>query len=169
MRKKLAAIAALLILLFVSETSFAASVVALGIHDGIYTVPVQVNRAITAEFLVDSGSSVVVIPQSMLRILVARGTVSNEDVLGTGTAMLADTTLYKSVQFRLRELRVGDVVVRDVLAAVSPSLIQPILGQSFLSRFGSVTFDNQRRLLMLSDGAQIGAIQQQPLQQFWPR
>ena len=104
MRKKLAAIAALLILLFVSETSFAASVVALGIHDGIYTVPVQVNRAITAEFLVDSGSSVVVIPQSMLRILVARGTVSNEDVLGTGTAMLADTTLYKSVQFRLREL-----------------------------------------------------------------
>ncbi|HEX3537343.1 MAG TPA: retropepsin-like aspartic protease [Stellaceae bacterium] len=149
MRKKLTAIAASSALLFASAMSVAASLIPLGVHDGIYTVPVQINRTVTAEFLVDSGSSVVVIPENMLKTLIARGTVTQEDILGTGTAMLADTSLYKSVQLRIRELRVGDIVLRDVLAAVSPSLIQPILGQSFLGRFGSVTFDNQRRLLML--------------------
>lgn len=149
MRKRLRAIVAICTLLLVPASSFGASLVPLGVHDGIYTVPVQVNRAVTSEFLVDTGSSVVVIPESMLKILIANGTVTRDDILGTGTAMLADTSLYRSVQLRLRELRIGDVVVRDVLAAVSPSLIQPILGQSLLSRFGSVTFDNQRRLLVL--------------------
>jgi hypothetical protein len=58
--------------------------------------------------------------------------------------------LYESVQVRLRELRVGDIILHDVVAAVSPALIAPLLGQSFLGRFASVTFDNQRHMMILS-------------------
>jgi hypothetical protein len=36
---------------------------------------------------------------------------------------------------------------------VSPALKHPLLGQSFLRRFASVTFDNRRQVLILSDDA----------------
>src|SRR4051794_20432921 len=127
------------------------SEVALGENGGVYTAPVQINRSVTLEFLVDPGAAVVVIPQSVLRRLVAEGSVTRADLVGIGLAETADRTVYEAAQVRLRELRVGDNVVRDVLAAVAPGLTQPLLGQSFLKRFAAVTFDNQRRVLILSN------------------
>ena len=50
-------------------------------------------------------------------------------------------------------------MIRDVVAGVSPALIAPLLGQSFLGRFATVTFDNQRQVMILS-GSTAGAYQQ---------
>ena len=132
---------------------------------GIYTVPVQVNRSLTAQFLVDPGAGVVVIPMSMLRSLVANGSVAESDVLGFGTAELADSSMYVTARVRLRELRLGNTVARDVTAAVSPGLSQPLLGQSFLQRFASVTFDNRRHVLILNEDVPVAA--QQPPAAAW--
>lgn len=151
MRCKTTMLAAFLGVAVLSPISVRASEVPLGESGGVYTVPVQVNRSVTLQFLVDPGSAVVVIPRSVLNTLVANGTFAEGDVVGTSIAELADSSLYRAVQLRLRELRVGDRVVRDVIAAVSPGLTYPLLGQSFLKRFASVTFDNQRRVLILSD------------------
>lgn len=81
------------------------------------------------------------------------------DVLGTATAILADRSLYRAVGLRLRELRIGDKVVRDVTAAVAPGTSYPLLGQSFLGKFGSVTFDNQKGVLILSDNSSTNVTQ----------
>jgi predicted aspartyl protease len=124
--------------------------VALGQSGGIYTVSGQVNRSVTLQFLVDPGSAVVVIPRTALRALVANGTVSENDVVGVSIAELADRSLYQTARIRLRELRVGNDVAYDVIAAVSPGLSHPLLGQSFLRRFASVTIDNTRGVLILS-------------------
>lgn len=153
MRAKLLALGVLLGLVLSPPPLLAASAVPLGEHDGIYTVTGEVNRSMVLQFLIDTGSSVVVIPTSVFRALVSNGTVTDSDIVGSGTAMLADKSVYESVQVRLRELRVGDIVLRDVIAAVSPALIAPLLGQSFLGRFASVSFDNQRHLLILSGNA----------------
>jgi clan AA aspartic protease (TIGR02281 family) len=128
-----------------------AAEIPLGASGGIYTVPVQINRSVTASFLVDPGAGVVVIPVAMLRQLIANGTITESDVLGVGTAELADSSMYLTARVRLRELRIGNIVARDVTAAVSPGLTQPLLGQSFLQRFASVTFDNRRQVLILSE------------------
>jgi predicted aspartyl protease len=127
-----------------------ASEVALGESGGIYTVPGEVNRSVTLQFLVDPGSAVVVIPRAALRQLVANGTVTENDVVGISIAELADRSLYQTARIRLRELRVGNEVAHDIIAAVSPGLSHPLLGQTFLRRFASVTIDNQRRTLILS-------------------
>ena len=132
---------------------------------GIYTVPVQVNGSLTAQFLVDPGAGVVVIPVSMLRSLIANRTIAESDVLGYGTAELADSSMYVTARVRLRELRIGNTVARDVTAAVSPGLTQPLLGQSFLQRFASVTFDNRRHVLILSEDVPVAA--QQPPAAAW--
>jgi len=122
----------------------------LGQSGGIYTVSVQINRSVAAQFLVDPGSALVVIPRSVLRALVLDGTVTQDDIVGASIAELADSSLYEAVHIRLRELRVGDIVLHDVVAAVGPGLSQPLLGQTFLGRFASVTFDNQRHALILN-------------------
>jgi len=128
-----------------------AAEIPLGISGDIYTVPVQVNRSITMQFLVDPGEGVVVIPLSVLRELIRNGSVTESDVIGIGAAELADASLHLTAKVRLRELRIGDTVVANVTAAVSPGLSRPLLGQSFLQRFASVTFDNRRRVLILSN------------------
>jgi hypothetical protein len=149
MRYKPTTLAAFLVVVSSLPIPAWAAEIPLGESGGIYTVPVQINRSVTLQFLVDPGSAVVVIPRSVLNSLVLNGTLTQDDVVGTGIAELADRSLYRAIRLRLRELRVGDQVVRDVIAAVAPALSQPLLGQSFLGRFSSVTFDNQRHLLIL--------------------
>jgi clan AA aspartic protease (TIGR02281 family) len=160
MRYKAIALAVFAVLICHLPNPLRAAEFPLGRSGGIYTVPVQVNRSITAQFLVDPGAGVVVIPVSMMRSLIANGTVAESDVLGFGTAELADSSMYLTARVRLRELRIGNTVVNDVTAAVSPGLTQPLLGQSFLQRFATVTFDNRRHVLILSEDVPVAA--QQP-------
>ena len=90
----------------------------------------------------------------MLRNLIRNGTVTEGDVIGIGGAATADRSVYLMGKLRLRELRIGETVVRDVIAAVSPGLDVPLLGQSFFLRFASVTIDNRRQTLILTqDGS----------------
>ena len=171
MRHTASTVTALLLVVLSPWLSARATEVPLGESGGIYTVPVQVNQSVTLQFLVDPGSAVVVIPKSVLSQLILNGTVRQDDIVGVSIAELADRSLYKAVQLRLRELRVGDRVVRDVIVAVAPALSQPLLGQSFLKRFASVTFDNQRRVLILSDSGYPAAPQYpaaSSLQQYYP-
>ena len=152
MRYKPAALAALLLSMVLPLLSSArASEVQLGQSGGIYTATGQINRSVTLQFLVDPGSAVVVIPRSALDQLILNGSITQDDVVGVSIAELADRSLYRAVQLRLRELRVGNNVARDVIAAVAPGLSHALLGQTFLGRFASVTFDNQRHVLILSD------------------
>ena len=153
MLRKLMRLAVFLVVLLLLPLTLRAAEILLGTSGGIYTVQVQVNGSITTQFLVDPGAGVVVIPLAMLRSLVANGTVTQSDVIGIGTAELADSSLYLTARVRLRELRIGNIAVRDVMAAVSPRLSQPLLGQSFLQKFSSVTFDNRRGVMILSDDA----------------
>ena len=136
---------------FLLSPAVRASEIPLGTNGGIYTVPVTVNGALTMQFLVDPGAGVVVIPLAVLRSLVGSGTVTTGDIIGIGAAELADKSLYLTAKVRLHELRIGDAIVRDVTAAVAPGLGEPLLGQTFLQRFASVTFDNRRHVMILSN------------------
>jgi predicted aspartyl protease len=50
----------------------------------------------------------------------------------------------------IREVQVGDFAVRNVTATISPPQGEPLLGQSFLSKFGAVTLDYKRLVLILA-------------------
>src|SRR5437868_15516056 len=52
------------------------------INGGVYTVPMQINRSINLEFLVDPGAAIVVIPVAIFRSLVSNGTLTQSDILG---------------------------------------------------------------------------------------
>jgi predicted aspartyl protease len=152
MRHKIMGLAIFLAVICQLPVSLGASEIPLGTSGGIYTVPVQINRSVTMQFLVDPGAGVVVIPLSVVRELIRNGSVTEGDVVGFGAAELADSSFYLTAKVRLRELRIGDAVVHDVMAVVSPGLTRPLLGQTFFRRFASVTFDNRRNVLILSGG-----------------
>ena len=50
----------------------------------------------------------------------------------------------------LREVQVGAHAVTNVTASISPVQGEPLLVQSFLSKFGTVTFDYNRLVLILA-------------------
>jgi predicted aspartyl protease len=85
-------------------------------RDGLYMVPVRINEAVNLPFFLDSGSTVVVIPQDVFSTLLRTGTVKKSDFIGPGKITLADGSEQLSQLFTLHEVRVGDHVVRNVVA-----------------------------------------------------
>jgi predicted aspartyl protease len=118
---------------------------------GTYRVPVIINGAITLKFILDSGASDVLIPADVFLTLLRTGTVSESDFLGSQTYSLADGSKLKGARFIIRELRVGGYIATNVVASVGPVSGDLLLGLSFLSKFGAVTLDNERHVLILSD------------------
>jgi predicted aspartyl protease len=125
---------------------------------GTYTVPVVINGAIKLNFILDSGASDVLIPADVFLTLTRTGTVKPSDFLGSQTYSLADGSKLKGARFLIRELRVGSQVATDVVASVGPVSGDLLLGLSFLSRFGSVTLDNNRHILLLAGRSDIGSV-----------
>jgi TonB family protein len=120
-------------------------------QSGTYSVPVRINGALTLNFVLDSGASDTQIPAEIFLTLFRTRTVSAKDFIGTQTYMLADGSEVPSDRFIMRDLRIGDHIVRDVVAPIGSVKGDPLLGQSFLSKLQSWTIDNEQHALILKD------------------
>jgi hypothetical protein len=119
---------------------------------GTYTIPVGINGALVLPFVLDTGASSVVIPADVFRTLTRTGTVTKADFIGSGTAVLADGSEHASDHYVLHEVRVGNHIVRNVVASVVSVNGDPLLGQTFLSKLPAWTIDNARQVLVIADG-----------------
>jgi predicted aspartyl protease len=128
--------------------------IALRNNAGVYVVPVRINGAITLDFIVDSGASDVEIPADVAMTLARTGTITPGDFIGDKEYRLADGSTLKSERFILRELKVGSRLLPNVVASIGSVKGEPLLGQSFLARFGSWSIDNNRHLLALGSPRQ---------------
>ena len=101
--------------------------------------------------MIDTGATDVSIPGDVVLTLVRTGTVAATDFTGQRTYVLADGSKLPSLQFTLRQLRVGNEVIRNVAANVAPVTSRyPLLGQSFLSRLPPWSIDYRRHVLVLN-------------------
>jgi predicted aspartyl protease len=129
-----------------------ANEVRLVLHQGVFTVPVVINRSIIIPFVLDSGAADVQLPAEVVLTLVRTGTVSEADFLGEGSYVHASGATFRSPRFNIREMRVGNHVVTNVAASVGPAIkSDALLGQSFLSKLRSWTLDNDRHVLILQN------------------
>jgi predicted aspartyl protease len=117
---------------------------------GTYTVPVLINKAITLNFIIDSGSSDVSIPADVVMTLVRAGTIEDTDFIGRQTYKLADGTSVPSPTFRIRSLTMNKLVIENVKGSVAAAAGELLLGQSFLNRFKSWSIDNAKQALVLT-------------------
>jgi clan AA aspartic protease (TIGR02281 family) len=117
--------------------------------NGVYEVPVTINDTITLDFVIDSGASDVSIPADVVSTLVRAGKISSGEFGDAHTYVLADGTKVPSQTVTLRTLKIGDITLTKVQAAVTDAKGTLLLGQSFLSRFKSWSIDNGGHRLVL--------------------
>ena len=125
------------------------SVVPLRRQKGGFLAPVTVDGVLSADFVLDSGASEVVLTTGLARELMRQGQLGPGDYLGQGYAVLADGSQVPERMVMLRTLKVGGRELHNVPAAIAQGRGQPLLGQSFLRRFRRWSVDNRRRELRL--------------------
>ena len=119
-------------------------------HDGAFVVPVVLNDIVTAKFIVDSGSADVSIPEDVALALLKSGTMTDADLLGSKTYLLADGSKVPSKIYRMASLRIGGMVMQNVTVRIAASKSSLLLGQSFLSRLKSWSMDNARQIMIIN-------------------
>jgi predicted aspartyl protease len=117
---------------------------------GTFVVPVLINKAITLNFVIDSGASDVSIPADVVMTLIRTGTLQDADFVGTQTYKLADGSTAPSTIFRIRSLSTNKIEIGNVKGSIAPVAGELLLGQSFLSRFKSWSIDNAKQALVLT-------------------
>ncbi len=118
---------------------------------GVYRIPVMFNDVITLGAIIDSGSADVSIPADIVSTLIRTKTISQEDFLGKQNYILADGSEVPSARFRIRKLKVGNKIVENISASIASEKADILLGQSFLEKFKSWSFDNVEHVLILKD------------------
>jgi len=104
---------------------------------GVFMVPVRINDAITIPFVLDSGAGDVSVPEDVFKTLLRTRTVTESDFREPGAYVTADGSKHSKLRFILREVRVGDHVVKDVVASVAPDKAHPLLGHVPPAVFGT--------------------------------
>jgi hypothetical protein len=112
-------------------------------------VPVTINNTLQLEFVLDSGAADVSIPADVVLTLVRTKTLTKSDFMGQKVYALADGSTVPSQTFRIRSLKVGDLEIQNITGSVADVKGSLLLGQSFLSRLGKWSIDNQRQVLVI--------------------
>jgi hypothetical protein len=120
---------------------------------GTYTLPVQVNGTLILPFVLDTGAESTVLPADVFRTLTLTRTVRRSDLIGTGTAVLADGSKRTSHNYILREIRIGDRILRNIVVSVVSVDGEPLLDQIFLSKLPAWAIDNERQVLVIIEGS----------------
>ena len=132
-----------------ARVSSSAISVSMKSEGGTYVLPVEVNGALTLDFVVDSGASDVSVPMDVVSTLIRTGTIGKSDVIGAAQYALADGSTASGVRFRIHSLKIGNVTIRDVVGSAGPERGSLLLGQSFLRKFKSWSIDNSQHRLIL--------------------
>jgi hypothetical protein len=132
----------------------AAETIELVREHGVFMVPVRINDAVTIPFVLDSGAGDVLVPEDVFKTLLRTGTVTESDFREPRVYVMGDGSEQLEQRFILHEVRVGDHVVKDVIASVAPDKADPLLGQSFLGALPGWAINNMPLALVIGAGGE---------------
>jgi clan AA aspartic protease (TIGR02281 family) len=116
---------------------------------GVFVLPAVLNGSVEAYFVVDSGASNVQIPQEVADELSRARTLSASDFLGDRSFLVADGRKLVQKTIRLRSIRIGNLTMDNILAAVGAPHSHALLGQSLLRRLNWWKIDNVKNAIEL--------------------
>lgn len=118
-------------------------------YSGVYEVPCNIN-GLPLKFIFDTGASAVSISSVEASFMLKNGYLSKEDIEGKEYFSTATGEIHEGTIIRLREIKIGDAILRNVKASVAHNQQAPLLlGQSVLERFGTITIDNINSKLII--------------------
>lgn len=111
-------------------------------RSGVYEVPCTIND-LPLKFIFDTGASTTTISSVEADFMLKNGYLKENDIRGKEYYSTATGEIHEGTIIRLREIKIGDAVLRNVNASVTHSQQAPLLlGQSVMERFGTITIDN---------------------------
>ncbi|MGV4413827.1 retropepsin-like aspartic protease family protein [Chryseobacterium sp. T1] len=117
--------------------------------DGVTYVWIEVNR-IPLKFIFDTGASSIFISPAEALVLVKQGTLDENDIIGKQNYQDATGGISEGTIINLKEVKIGNKVLKNIQASVSDNIDSPLLlGQSALSRFGKVSIDYNKNIIIL--------------------
>ena len=118
-------------------------------YGGTYEVPCSVN-GLPLKMIFDTGAADVTISSVEASFMFKNGYLSDSDVKGKKHYMTASGDIHEGTVLRLKEVKLGDAVLKNVEASVVHSQKAPLLlGQSVLEKFGTITIDNVNSKLVI--------------------
>lgn len=111
-------------------------------ESGVRYVWIEIN-GIRLRFIFDTGASSICISPAEATVLYRQGTLRKEDVLDVEYFQDATGRISEGTKINLREVKIGNMVLKDVKATVVDNVNAPLLlGQTVLERFGKIEIDN---------------------------
>ena len=116
---------------------------------GTFEIPCDIN-GLPLQMIFDTGASDVTISSVEANFMLKNGYLSDKDIKGKRYYQTANGQISEGTIITLREVKVGDAVLRNVDASVVKSQQAPLLlGQSAMERFGAITIDNQKNKIII--------------------
>ena len=118
-------------------------------YSGVYEIPCTINE-LPLKFIFDTGASSVTLSSLEANFMLKNNYLKESDIKGKEYYSVATGEIHEGTTIRLREIKIGDAVLRNVDASVVHNQQAPLLlGQSVLERFGTVTIDNINSKLII--------------------
>ena len=118
-------------------------------YGGTYEIPCTVN-GLPLKMIFDTGASDVTISSVEASFMFKNGYLTDSDVKGKTKYMTASGDIHEGTILKLKEVKLGDAVLKNIEASVVNSQKAPLLlGQSVLEKFGTITIDNLNSKLLI--------------------
>ena len=102
------------------------------------------------KFVFDTGASAVTFQSVEATFMLKNGYLTTDDIKGKQHFSTATGDIHEGTIIRLREIKIGEAILKNVDATVIANQQAPLLlGQSVLERFGTITIDNINSKLII--------------------
>jgi len=118
---------------------------------GTYEVACAIND-LPLTLILDTGASDVTISNIEANFMLKNGYLKESDIKGKKYYQVASGEIKSGTTITIREIKIGDTVLKNVDASVVDSQTAPLLlGQSAFGRFGTITIDNINSKLIIKN------------------
>jgi len=114
--------------------------------DGKFTSTCYMNGN-TVNFIFDPVEKDFLISDAEALNLLKDGVIDKTDFQGDASKIIGEGTIADKAVFKIREMRIGKNVVKDLTVTVNKKIYGVVFGGSILKRFGEYTIDNEKNII----------------------
>lgn len=117
--------------------------------NGVKYIWIEIN-GLRLKFIFDTGASSISISSAEATVLYRQGTLHKDDIIDIQYFTDATGSVSAGTKINLRTVKIGDRILQNIEATVIDNVDAPLLlGQSALERFGKITIDNRKNIIIL--------------------
>ena len=132
---------------FSTEGSTGTTTVFMNKRNGLYYVPCKINGE-KSDFIFDTGATTISLSASFADRLLSQGLLSKNDFKGEAEAMVADGSTSKVIIVNIKDVEIGGLHLRNVMATIKEQQNAPLLlGQSVIEKLGKITIDGSKLII----------------------